>query len=329
MWYGIAVAGLVVIVFFVFRKKRKKNKNRLCVSKHPSGIKVYGEKTQIKIRPALDVEKGSEDPKKVAVLNFKGDIRASSRFAFSKLVDEVILNADVFEKVVVLVESPGGGVSEYGLLFAELERLRALEEKFQLLVAVDTVAASGGYLMSIPAHQIIAAPFAMVGSIGVVSFIPNIRELLEANKIKPRTFTAGNFKRTVTLTDEGSPQDEEQYQQQLGLIHDQFKQALKKYRPDVDLEKVATGEAWLASTTLEKELSLVDKLQTSSSLLLELNGSFDVVELKWKSKKLSFLKKLLSRGGDHHEDSEDTFSGGSVEFFVDKIVDRVLQRFRV
>lgn len=341
-WYILAAVLIVCVLILVFRSRRKKKRNRHEASKHPSGLLVYGEKTQISIRPKLDLEddasegesvkaqeksssrkSGDEktgEPGKVAVLKFKGDIRASARFAFAKLVDEVVLNAREFKEVVVVVESPGGGVSEYGMLFAELERMRKCEENFQLTVVVDTVAASGGYLMSLPAHKILAAPFAMVGSIGVVSFIPNIRELLEANKIKPRTFTAGDFKRTVTLTDEGDEKSAEQYKQQLALIHEQFKQALKKYRPQVELEKVATGEAWLASTTVEKELQLVDGLNTSHALLLEMNQSFDLVEYSSKAERKTFLKRIL--GCDDENQS-------IVDQIVTKFVDEVSQRFRI
>lgn len=323
VWYILASVVICLGIVLVLRSRRKKRRNRHEASKHPSGLLVYGEKTQITIRPQLDgddEDSASGEVSKVAVLKFKGDIKASSRFCFAKLVDEIVLNAKSFKEVVVVVDSPGGGVSEYGMLFAELQRLRKCEDKFQLSVVVDTVAASGGYLMSLPAHKIFAAPFAMVGSIGVVSFVPNIRELLESKKIKPRTFTAGDVKRTVTLTDNGDEKAEEHYKQQLALIHEQFKQALKKYRPQVDLEKVATGEAWLASTTVEKELGLVDGLYTSHALLLEKNRSFDLVEYQWKSEKKSLIKRLLSR---------DDESQSLVDEFVAKVVDEVSQRFRV
>jgi serine protease SohB len=149
--------------------------------------------------------------------------------------------------------------------------------------------------MSLPAHKILAAPFAMVGSIGVVSFVPNIRRLLQKLNIEPRTFTAGNFKRTVTFTDDASPEEVDHYRQQLALIHAQFKTALKKYRPQVDVDQVATGEAWLASSTVEKNLGLVDGLRVSSDYLLELNREKCLVHLSRKKPDKGLLRAWLRK----------------------------------
>jgi len=309
------IAAVVGIGLLILRSKRKKSKKHLeSCTNHPSGLRLYHEDSKIKLR-APHKQKDTDDSakaensdskkknkekireKKIAVLEFKGDIKASGRFAFSKLVDEITLNAEDFEEVVVKVESPGGGVSEYGFLYAEMLRLRKLEEQFKLTVCVDTVAASGGYLMSIPAHKILAGPFAMVGSIGVVSFIPNIREFLEDKKIKPRTFTAGNFKRTVTLTDDATPEEVAQYEGQLKLIHDQFKSALKSYRPGVDLDKVATGEAWLASSAGDQDLALVDELMLSSSYLLEKNQKRSLVYYSSEEPKQPWWKRIAKKSG--------------------------------
>ena len=230
----------------------------------------------------------------IALLNFKGDIRASTRKDLSKLVDEIILNKHRFEEVVVQVESPGGSVTDYGHVFSEIARLRTAG--LNLTACVDTVAASGGYLACIPANKIIAAPFAMVGSIGVVSFVPNIRRFLERFDIEPRTFTAGAYKRTVTLTDNATPEQVELYRLQLDLIHDQFKQALQAFRPQVELAKVATGEAWLASTTVQLDLKLVDEVRVASDYLLERNRDKDLVEfsIEEPKKPMRFITKFIS-----------------------------------
>jgi serine protease SohB len=138
----------------------------------------------------------------------------------------------------------------------------------------------------------------MVGSIGVVSFVPNIRKLLEKLNIEPRTFTAGNFKRTVTLTDDASPEEIAHFQNQLTLIHNQFKDSLKKHRPQVDIEKAATGDAWLAQTSQQLGLNLVDRIQVSSDYLLELNRSQDLIEFSFKpapqNKLLNLFKSIVS-----------------------------------
>lgn len=307
MWWIASFAVVFCLCFLVFKRKRRK-RHITKPNQDPCGLWLYHSDTQIKIREAIEEPKRKtakgENQQFVGVIHFKGDMRASERKEFSKLVDEVVLNKESFKEVLVSVESPGGGVSEYGFLYSEMERLRQCEAHFKLTVLVDTVAASGGYLMSIPAHKIVAAPFSMIGSVGVVSFIPNIRELLEKNNIKPRTFTAGDYKRTVTLTDDADEETVKHFEEQLSLIHSQFKQALKKYRPHVDLDKVATGEAWLASTTMEKELGLVDELKTSGEILLEWNREASLLELKskkkpkswWQRRVRSLLQETLEKG---------------------------------
>ena len=283
---ALSVFAAILAVGILLRRRRRKSRVLRKKTKHESGLELYHPTTLVRVQMPLQ-DSRSEGSSQVAVLEFKGDIKASERWALSTLIDEVILNADQFEELVVKVESPGGAVAEYGFVYAELERIRERASKLRLTVCVDTVAASGGYLMSLPAHQILAAPFAMVGSIGVVSFVPNIRRLLQQFKIEPRTFTAGNHKRTVTLTDDASPEEIEHYKQQLALIHEQFKLALTKYRPHVQVENVATGEAWLAASTVEKNLGLVDGLRVSSDYLLELN----------RTRRLLFLNRKKSEAG--------------------------------
>lgn len=294
----LLIVGLVLVFVGAFlvllRRKRRKSRVLRKKKKHDSGLELYHPQSVVRVQMPLTL-RAEKSPKKVAVLEFKGDLRASERWNLSSLIDEVILNADLLSELVLKVESPGGAVAEYGFVYAELERIRERAPKLQLTVCVDTVAASGGYLMSLPAHKILAAPFAMVGSIGVVSFVPNIRRLLEKFNIEPRTYTAGNYKRTVTLTDDASDEDVRHYKQQLALIHEQFKYALKKYRPTVDVEKVATGEAWLASTTVDKGLGLVDGLRVSSDYLLELNHDMSLVYLTRTSPKGGFLKSWFKK----------------------------------
>lgn len=289
-WLIVLSACAVFILFLAFWRRRRRKK--LCVfpssQKHPTGFVKYHPRTETKVRQTLGED---DDAKAVAVLRFKGDLQASARFSLSRLIDEVLLNKESFVEVVLKVESPGGSVTDYGHAYAEVRRLA--DAGMRLTVCVDTVAASGGYLMSLPAHQILAAPFAMVGSIGVVSFVPNLRKLLQKLNIEPRTFTAGDYKRTVTMTDDATPEQVERYREQLQLIHDQFKQALTQHRPNVDVTKVATGEAWLASTSVAKDLKLVDALRVSSDYLLDLNRRHDLVEFSEKRSRVSTLRQIL------------------------------------
>jgi serine protease SohB len=291
----LAILGFLGVLGLLIRKRKLQRSQIESAYKHSSsGLMLYHRRTRIKVRPALRRTEATkqQDTPRVAVIEFRGDLRASKRFDLSCLFDEIYLNRDLLKELVLKIESAGGGVAEYGFLYAELERLRQRCENMQIVVCVDTVAASGGYLMSLPAHKIYAAPFSMIGSIGVVSFVPNIRKLLEKWNIEPRTFTAGDYKRTVTLTDDASPEEIEHYKRQLALIHDQFKAALSKYRPCVKVEQVATGELWLASTTVEQSLGLVDGLRVSSDYLMDLNQQHDLLFMSFERNKDTWMSRL-------------------------------------
>lgn len=235
--------------------------------------------------------------KPVAVLRFDGDILASDRRQFARLVDEVLVNKDRLTGTIVVVSSPGGGVAQYGQLYAEMERIR--KAGIDLTVCVDTFAASGGYLMSLPANRIVAAPFAMVGSIGVVSELINANRFLRNLGLEPLVMTAGKHKRTVTITGEITDEAKAHYQQQLEAIHRQFIKAVTTYR-NVDPDKVCTGDYWTAQESVELGLNLVDHLATSQEFLLEVNENYDLVVLM--EKKSPFERgvfRFLTRLIDH------------------------------
>jgi len=218
--------------------------------------------------------------KVVAVIEFDGDIRAKQRSGFAHLVDELEINRHLLKEVVVSITSPGGMVPQYGHAYAQMERIRSFD--IPLTACVDVVAASGGYLMCLPANKIIAAPFAVVGSVGVMAFVPNVRGLLQNINVEPRTFTSGNYKRTVTLTDNAKPEEIAHFQGQLENIHKMFVDAVAKYRNEVQLEEVKTGDHWSAVESLEKGLGLVDELGTTQEYLMKLNRENDLVYLSAK-----------------------------------------------
>jgi signal peptide peptidase SppA len=218
-----------------------------------------------------------KDKKPLAVLSFDGNIKASGYRRFANLVDEIEINKDRLGGVIVRVTSPGGTVPEYGHLCAEMERIRGAG--LDLTVCVDTVAASGGYLMSIPATRIVAAPFAYVGSIGVVASVPNVRKLMEKVGVTPRTFTAGKYKRTLTTTDEETPDSEgtKHFQESLDSIHKLFSDKLAEYRPNAKLDEVTSGAHWTAQESVAKGLGLVDEIGTSNGYLLKANQDHDLI----------------------------------------------------
>lgn len=214
-------------------------------------------------------------------LTFDGDISASQ---VKELRDEVtaVLNvAQTGDQVIVCVESPGGMVSGYGLAAAELVRIR--DAGLQLTVCVDKVAASGGYMMACTAHKIVAAPFAILGSIGVLAQVPNINRLLKKHDIDYEEMTSGQYKRTVSVFGEITEKGREKFKEQLQDTHALFKQWVHTYRPQLNLEEVATGEYWFGLKAIE--LKLVDTIETSDQYLQKLLSTHTVVKIKFQQKK--------------------------------------------
>jgi serine protease SohB len=182
------------------------------------------------------------------------------------------------DEVVVRLESPGGAVPHYGLAAAQLARLR--EKKVKLTVCVDRVAASGGYMMACVADHIVAAPFAIVGSIGVVAQVPNLNRLLKKHDVDFEEMTAGEYKRTVSLFGEITEKGRQKFGEQLEETHTLFKDFVKMQRPSLDIAAVATGEYWLAKRGLE--LGLVDQLSTSDDYLLSRVGDAHLYQVRFR-----------------------------------------------
>lgn len=213
------------------------------------------EKKQAEKRP-------SDEVLRTFVLRFTGDMRASQVASLREEISTILSVArPKHDEVMVCLESGGGLVTSYGLAAAQLARVRAAGIK--LTVTIDKVAASGGYMMAAVADRIVAAPFAIVGSIGVVAQIPNIHRLLQRNDVDVELLTAGQYKRTLTILGENTDEGREKFQAQLNDTHDLFKDFLQEYRPNLDLSVVATGEYWFGTTALA--LGLIDELSTSDA----------------------------------------------------------------
>ncbi|MFC4656721.1 protease SohB [Rheinheimera marina] len=220
------------------------------------------------------------DKQRLFVINFNGSMDAHEVGALREEVTAVLAVAKPSDEVLVRLESPGGVVHGYGLAASQLERLR--QREIPLTVAVDKVAASGGYMMACIANTIIAAPFAIVGSIGVVAQLPNFHKLLKKNHIDVEQFTAGEFKRTVTVFAENTDKGRQKFQQELEQTHLLFKEFVARHRPVLDIDQVATGEHWFGYQA--KELKLVDKLQTSDDYLLANYAEKHVVQVSFQTK---------------------------------------------
>ncbi|NUF38956.1 protease SohB [Acinetobacter lactucae] len=218
---------------------------------------------------------------KIFVLDFKGDIQASAVENLREEITLILATAKAGrDRVVVRLESPGGMVHGYGLAAAQLVRLR--DAGFHLTICVDKVAASGGYMMACIANEIITAPFAIVGSIGVVAQVPNFNRLLKEHNVDFELYTAGQYKRTVTMFGENTAEGKAKFEEELQQTHVLFKHFVEKYRPQLNVDKVATGEHWYGEDALD--LNLVDKLQTSDEYLLGLLPQHDVYVINTRKK---------------------------------------------
>ena len=218
---------------------------------------------------------------KVYVLDFKGDTAASAVESLREEITLILATAEAGrDRVVVRLESPGGMVHGYGLAAAQLVRLR--EAGFHLTICVDKVAASGGYMMACIANHIISAPFAVVGSIGVVAQVPNFNRLLKEHNIDFELYTAGEYKRTVTIFGENTQEGKAKFEQELQQTHALFKHFVEKYRNQLNIEQVATGEHWYGQDALD--LKLVDELKTSDEYLLSLLAVHDVYSIETRKK---------------------------------------------
>ncbi len=244
-----------------------------------------------KARQKAEAKSSTERPRSF-VIDFKGDLKASAVASLREEVSAVLDVATDADQVIVRLDNHGGVVHEHGLAASQLVRIR--ERGVPLVVVVDKVAASGGYLMACVADRIYAAPFAILGSIGVIAQLPNFNRLLDTHGVDFEQITAGDYKRNVTMFGKNTDEDRARLKDQLEDVHRLFKDAVSRYRPDLDLDKVATGEHWYGNHALE--LGLADEIKTSDELLAELVPDHDLYRVSYRIKQP--LQKRLMSGVD-------------------------------
>ncbi|QLB13025.1 inner membrane peptidase [Bisgaardia hudsonensis] len=260
------------------------------VLKQAEKLKKKEEKIQAKKDKKKKVILKEERKPHLFVLNFKGDISASESAALREEISAILAVAQPEDEVLLKLESPGGIVHEYGLAASQLMRLK--QNNIKLTVAIDKVAASGGYMMACVADKIISAPFAIVGSIGVVAQVPNIHRLLKKHDVDVDVMTAGEYKRTVTILGENTDKGKQKFQQELEETHNLFKSFVAQNRPKLDIDKVATGEHWFGQQAID--LQLVDEISTSDDVILNAIKEKVVLSVKYEIKK-SLLQKLAKQ----------------------------------
>lgn len=226
-------------------------------------------------------KKAGEARSRVYVLDFDGDIKASAVESLRHEITALLSMATPQDEVVLRLESGGGMVHGYGLAASQLVRIR--QAGVPLTVCVDKVAASGGYMMACIGEKILSAPFAILGSIGVVAQLPNLHRLLKKHDVDFEMLTAGEYKRTLTVFGENTEQGREKFQEDLDTTHELFKNFVARYRPKLAIDEVATGEIWLGQAALG--MQLVDELKTSDQYLAERASEAELFQLHYAERK--------------------------------------------
>ncbi|MDD9960208.1 MAG: protease SohB [Gammaproteobacteria bacterium] len=226
---------------------------------------------------------GAEDNRKprVYVLNFKGNIAADAVASLREEITAVISMAENSDEVILRLESPGGMVHAYGLASSQLLRIK--NAKIPLTICVDKVAASGGYMMACLADKLVAAPFAIIGSIGVLVQLPNFHKVLKKHDVDYEQISAGEYKRTLSVFGEITQKGRDKVQEDVENIHDIFKSWVKDHRPSIEIDKISTGETWVAMQA--KERYMVDEIKTSDECLVAACNDAEVFEVEYEFKK--------------------------------------------
>lgn len=304
---GTIVAAIVLVVGFIVTmssKKQGESKDSFEIKKlnkkyddiakvmntsmlPKDGLKKYLKEEKDRLKSISKDKKDEGQRKRIYVLNFHGDIRASAVASLREEITAILMVASANDEVFMRLESGGGVVHGYGLAASQLMRIR--EKNIPLTVSVDKVAASGGYMMACVGNRIIAAPFSIIGSIGVIAQVPNFHRVLKKHDVDFEQFTAGEFKRTVTMFGENTEEAKSKFREEIEDIHVLFKDFIVKHRPEVDITKVSTGESWPGTRALEKKL--VDELKTSDDYLLGNSQLADIYEISYVSKK-SLIEKI-------------------------------------
>ncbi len=318
LFFFARVLTVVIALFFLFagimsiatKAKKEQTKGSMRIFNFNDRLKEMGhviktatlDKSDLKAEQKIEKneskqkkskKKSAEKKSHVYVLDFHGDIKASAVSSLRQEITAVLSHAAKHDEVVVRLESGGGMVHSYGLAAAQLQRIK--NQGIPLTITIDKVAASGGYMMACIGDKLIASPFAMLGSIGVVAQLPNFNRLLKKHDVDYEMLTAGEHKRTLTLFGENTEKGRQKFIDDLEDTHKLFKEFVSEHRPQLDINAVATGEVWFGRRALEKQL--IDELKTSDQYLVDRSKDAVVYEVEYQEKK-TLQEKFSFLGAD-------------------------------
>ncbi len=198
-------------------------------------------------------EKGRGEPK-IGVLEIKGLIADSKDYILA--LREMLKRRDI-KAVVVRVESPGGSVGASQEIYYELKKIARVKP---VVVSMGSVAASGGYYVSLAGKPIYALPGTITGSIGVILEIPNFEELMKKLGIKAEVIKSGKFKDAGAFYRNLSPEERAYLEKKVENIHSQFIKAISEARgiPIEKVKSIADGRIFTGEEALK--IGLIDKL---------------------------------------------------------------------
>lgn len=289
-------------------RQRQMQQVKMNDSEHKAWVKAFKKQQKAKAKSEKAGAKAGQSTVKkpcLYVLDFKGSMDAREVGSLREEISAILAMAEQDDEVLLRLESPGGMVHGYGLAASQLSRLK--EKNIPLTIAVDKVAASGGYMMACIASKIVAAPFAIIGSIGVVAQVPNIHRLLKKHDVDVELHTAGEYKRTLTMLGENTEQGRKKFIEDLNETHELFKQFVHHNRPSLDIDAVATGEYWYGTQALDK--GLIDQIGVSDDIIISAIETKEIISIRYTQG-----KKMLER-----------FTGSMSEN-VDKLLLRWWQR---
>uniref|UniRef100_A0A3B0MBR2 Putative protease SohB n=1 Tax=Arsenophonus endosymbiont of Trialeurodes vaporariorum TaxID=235567 RepID=A0A3B0MBR2_9GAMM len=273
------------------QRQREMQQVKMSEAEYKVWLKTYKKQRKIEEKKQKsDAKVGQTTLKKpcLFVINFKGSMNAHEVNALREEITAILSIADNKDEVLLRLESPGGVVHGYGLAASQLNRLR--EKGLKLIVSVDKVAASGGYMMACVADRIVAAPFAIIGSIGIVAQVPNFHRLLKKKDIDVELHTAGEYKRTLTLLGENTEQGRKKFVKDLNETHQLFKDFVHQKRPALDINAVATGEYWYGIQVKEK--GLIDEIGVSDDIIINQIDAREIIEVTYTPAR-RFVDRLM------------------------------------
>ena len=232
--------------------------------------------------------------KRLFVTHFVGDMFATAVTALRQEVTAIVRSATSGQdEVLVVLQSGGGTVTGYGLVAAQLLRIK--DAGLRLTVAVEQVAASGGYMVACVGDTIVCSPFAVVGSIGVVQEIPNFYDRLKREGVEFHEITAGEYKRVLSPTKEATPKDLQKAKEDIEEVWQLFKDFVTEQRPSLDINVVATGEVWFGKRAVE--IGLCDAIQASDDILTDfVDQGYDVYTVKYEEPVEELFEKIFNFG---------------------------------